>query len=113
MQHDAAEVADVPVEGIAVVAHVLVLDVEAAVLQQLCVGETVEVRLGIVEHPRREEDDLAGIAARDARMAVENRRGDGHVAVRLSSARVPCRREARVDGRGPLRRQRESGGKNE
>ena len=57
VQHGAAELADVPVEGIAVVAHVRVFNVEATVLHDLRVGTRIEIALGVVEHAQGEVDD--------------------------------------------------------
>ena len=96
VQHGAAQLADVPVEGIAVVAHVRVFNVEAAVLHDLRVGARVEIALGVVEHAQGEMDDGERIRTREARMAVEDGRRDRHLAERLPSSRLPRRREAGV-----------------
>ena len=80
VQHRAAKFADVPVEGISVVAHVRVFDVEAAVLHDLRVGARVEIALGVVEHAQGEMDDGERIRTREARMAVEDGRRDRHLA---------------------------------
>ena len=93
VQHGATEFADVPVERVAVVAYVGVLDVEAAVLNNLRVRERILVRLAVVEHAQGESDDGMRVGAREARVSVEHRRRDGTLPVRLASTTLPRRRE--------------------
>ena len=95
-EHRAAELADVPVEGIAVVAHVLVLDIEAAVLDQRPVGVGVEILLAVVEHAQDKDGDLIGKITRKARVAGEDRRLYVHVDERRAAPGLPALADARV-----------------
>ena len=99
VQHGAAELADVPVERVAVVAHVRVLDVEAAVLRDLRVRARVLVALAVVEHTKGIVDDGERVGAREAWMSVEHWRRDWNFLERFASARRPRGREARVGRR--------------
>ena len=99
VQDGAAEFPDVPVERIAVVAHVGVLDVEAAVLRDLRVRARVLVALAVVEHTKGIVDDGERVGAREAWMSVEHWRRDWNFLERFASARRPRGREARVGRR--------------
>ena len=109
VQHGAAQLADVPVERIAVVAHVRVFNVEAAVLHDLRVGARIEIALGVVEHAQGEVGDRKRVGTREARVSIEDGRRDRHLAQRLAPTRGPRRLEAGVglDGmRGKQRHRR-------
>ena len=89
-QHGAAQLGDIPVKGIPVVAHIGVIDVILTVFDHRGVGGVVKLRFAVVEHAQHKGAQMVGILPCDAGMTRKVGGIHRHTHQRLASVMFPA-----------------------